>query len=106
MFGIMGNVLADDEAYAIVRRLVDAVPAGSYLALNDGTESPARTEAMRQQESRGGWPYRARTPEGIERFFDGLELLPPGVVSTPLWRPGECADGPSLPSHCGLARKP
>jgi len=105
LFGVMANVPDDDEAYAVVRRLVEALPSGSYLALNDGTESPARTEAVRRNEGIGSAPYRSRTPEEIARFFDGLELLPPGVVSTPLWRPGKKARGKILASHCGLARK-
>lgn len=108
MFGIMGNVMDDDEAYAIVRRLTDAVPSGSYLALNDGTNSEARAEAIRKNMALGGPPYRARTPEEIERFFTGLDLLPPGVVSTPCWRPesgpGEAPPTP-LASYGGVARK-
>jgi hypothetical protein len=41
------------------------------------------------------------------RFFDGLELLPPGVVSTPLWRPDPDAGTPAeLGVACGVARKP
>ncbi|WP_241835464.1 SAM-dependent methyltransferase [Pseudofrankia asymbiotica] len=105
LFGVMANVIDDDEAYAIVGKLVDALPSGSYLALNDGTESPERSEAVRRNERIGAAPYRSRTPEELVHFFDGLELLPPGVVSTPLWRPGKRARGKALASHCGLARK-
>jgi len=105
LFGVMANVIDDDQAYGIVRTLVEAIPAGSYLALNDGTESPARTEAVRRNEQIGSAPYRSRTPDELVPFFDGLELLPPGVVSTPLWRPGKRARGKALASYCGLARK-
>ncbi|MBL7499108.1 SAM-dependent methyltransferase [Frankia sp. CNm7] len=106
LFGVMANVIDDDEAYGIVRKLVEAVPSGSYLALNDGTASPARAEAIRANEHTGNTPYRARTPEEVARFFDGLELLKPGIVSTPLWRPGRRARGKALDSYCGLARIP
>jgi hypothetical protein len=106
LFGVMANVVDDDEAYAIVRALADAVPSGSYLALNDGTASPARAEALRRNEHSGGSPYRARTPDEIARFFDGLELMKPGVVSTPLWRPGRRVSGKVLDSYCGVARIP
>jgi S-adenosyl methyltransferase len=44
----------------------------------------------------------------IARFFDGLELLPPGVVSCSRWRPRRTSDG-MLPTEvdefCGVARK-
>jgi len=106
MFGVMANVMDDDEAYAIVAKLVEALPAGSYLALNDGTQSEARTEAVRRNEQHGAPPYRSRTPDEIARFFDGLELMKPGVVSTPLWRPGRRTRGKVLASHCGVARIP
>ncbi|MFG1955283.1 SAM-dependent methyltransferase [Micromonospora sp. NPDC048830] len=107
MLGIMGNVLDDDEAYAIVRRFVDAVPSGSYLALEDGT-NVIRPEAAHQAEqvrADAGDPYRLRSPEQIARFFDGLELLEPGIVPVSRWRCGpELA--PEVDALCGLARKP
>jgi hypothetical protein len=106
LFGVMANVIDDDEAYAVVKRLTGAMPSGSYLALNDGTASPERDEAIRRNEHTGNPPYRSRTPEDLVRFFDGLELLKPGVVSTPLWRPGRKARGKSLDSYCGFARIP
>jgi hypothetical protein len=110
MLGIMGNVLDDDEAYALMKRFVDAVPSGSYLALEDGTKV-FRPEAARQAErlrADAGDPYRLRSPEQISRFFDGLALLEPGVVSVSRWRP---EPGPSgvpaeIDALCGVGRKP
>ncbi|GAA2216591.1 SAM-dependent methyltransferase [Micromonospora olivasterospora] len=102
-----GNVLDDDEAYAIVRRFVDAVPSGSYLALEDGT-NVVRPDAAHQAErvrAEAGDPYRLRTPEQIARFFDRLELLEPGIVSVSRWR-SEPELPPELDALCGLARKP
>ncbi|MEU0518540.1 SAM-dependent methyltransferase [Streptosporangium sp. NPDC006007] len=110
LLGVMGNVADDDEAGSIVRRLVDALPPGSHLALNDGTDvvhGPSRREAMRIYAERGGSPYAVRTPERIARFFDGLELLEPGVVSVSRWRP-ECGSfgvPPEVDAFCGLGRK-
>jgi hypothetical protein len=87
MLGILGNIADYAEARSIVERLVDAVPAGSYLVLSDGAStSPGIIESQRIA-NQGGHPYNLRTPEEIAGFFDGLELVPPGVVSTPLWRP-------------------
>jgi hypothetical protein len=106
MLGILGNVLDTGEARAIVRRLVDAVPPGSYLVVNDGTDTVEAGVESAEVRGDAGDPYCLRSPEMIARFFDGLELLEPGVVSTPLWRP----DPGSVPSElgvaCGVARKP
>jgi S-adenosyl methyltransferase len=108
MLGILGNVADYDEARSIVNRLVDAVPSGSYLVVNDATTSKARDEAS-QVGADAGVTYVVRTPEQIAGFFEGLELLEPGVVSTPQWRPNLSA-GEDLPAeldvYCGMARKP
>jgi O-methyltransferase involved in polyketide biosynthesis len=111
MFGIMGNVVDDDEAAAIVRRLAGALAPGSFLALNDGTgqlDREGREEAIRVGVELGSTPYVARTPDQIAGFFDGLELVEPGVVSTSLWRPEATPFGTpqEVDSTCGLARKP
>ncbi len=105
MLGILGNVLDTDEAMSIVRRLMAAVPSGSYLVVNDGTdESRAGVEAAEIRADAGD-PYCLRSPALIARFFEGLDLLPPGVVSTPRWRP-ERSDPAELGVACGVARKP
>ncbi len=104
MFGIVGNVADNDEASAIVKRLLDRVRPGSYLALNDGTHGEDVDKAIEITQA-DGHPYNLRTPEQVASFFDGLELAEPGVVSTPLWRP---AAGPApQPLHIfgGVGRK-
>ncbi len=108
MLGILGNVADYEEARSIVKRLVDAVPSGSYLVIND---SPDTTEGVRHAERTlhsAGHPYHLRRPEQITAYFDGLELLEPEVVSTPLWRPDPSPSGPpaALDVLCGMARKP
>jgi hypothetical protein len=99
LFGILGHIKDTREATSTVKRLVAALPAGSFMAINDGTP------AYDGEVARGGREelYWVRTPEQIEAFFDGLELLEPGVVSTPLWRPSHGTPKP-LPVHCGLGR--
>jgi S-adenosyl methyltransferase len=111
MFGIMGNVVDDDEAAAIVRRLVGALVPGGFLALNDGTgqvDEQGRQEALRIAVEQGSSPYVARTPDQIAAFFEGLELIEPGVVSTSLWRAETSSSGTprEVDATCGLARKP
>jgi len=88
LLGIVNFVVDDDAAYAIVRRLVDAVPSGSYLAMSHPTtevNGEAVETSMRMWNESGAEPITARTPEQIGRFFDSLELLPPGVVTCAHW---------------------
>ncbi|MFI6514437.1 SAM-dependent methyltransferase [Spirillospora sp. NPDC050679] len=118
LLGIVGNVADEDDPRGVVRRLVEALPAGSHVAINDGTnvldvdewtpaEATARGEALRLCADAGTVPYHARTPEFIESLFEGLELVEPGVVSTPLWRPDPALVGEArvIDSFGGVARK-
>jgi hypothetical protein len=107
MLGILGHVVDTGEAHGIVRRLVGAVPAGSYLVVNDGTDTSAAGRQGAQIRTDAGVPYRLRSPEQISGFFDGLDLLEPGVVSTPRWRPdpGAGRSPDEVDVYCGVARK-
>ncbi|MER6206471.1 SAM-dependent methyltransferase [Streptomyces sp. NPDC001642] len=94
LMGILGHIEDYDEAREIVRRLVAALPAGSYLVQYDSTDtSKAYVDAIRQYNEGGSIPYILRTPEQIAGFFENLELLPPGVTSCSRWRPDESAWG-------------
>jgi hypothetical protein len=107
MLGILGNIPDYDEARSIVARLVAEVPSGSYLVINDGSSTSEAIAAGARVSSAGGHPYALRTPAEITAYFDGLELLEPGVVPTTRWRPRPADDpGPELDGHCGVARKP
>jgi hypothetical protein len=109
--GIMGHVADTDEARSIVRRLLEALPSGSYLSLNDGTSVVAPEEFQEAQDDynqSGALPYVLRTPDEIASFFDGLELVEPGVVSCPRWRPDPTKFGPAadVDAFGGVGRKP
>ncbi len=110
LMGILGLVADHDEALSIVSRLMAVLPPGSYLAVYDGTDTdPAYVEAIRRYNAgSGAVPYTPRSPEQIARYLDGLELLPPGVVSVSRWRPepGPWADPPEVACAGGVARKP
>ena len=109
LMGIMGLVADDDQALDIVRQLVAAIPPGSYLALYDGSNTdPAYVEAIgRYNKASGAVPYTPRSPAQISRFFDGLDLLEPGVVSVTSWRPDPNPWGEAAEVACygGVARK-
>ena len=105
MSGILGHVTDDDQATTMVREYVAALPSGSYFIALDGSHSVEHSEAERIWNEQANPPYLLRSPEQFARFFDGLELVEPGVVSAPLWRP--TGDNPSpLDVVCGVARKP
>jgi hypothetical protein len=106
MSGTMGNVADYAEARSIVDRLLAAVPSGSYLVLSDGTNTSARSVESGRVAKEGGHPYNLRRPEEIAGYFEGLEIVPPGVVSTSLWRPEPGTDPAALDVYCGVGRKP
>ena len=108
LMGIMGHVTDDDEARSIVRRLLEALPSGSYLVLYDGTDTDkAGVEAQERYNQSGAVPYVLRSPERIAGFFEGLELVEPGVVPCPRWRPDPVdSDAPEVHAVGGVGRKP
>jgi len=90
MLGVVIFVGDDEDPYGIVRRFMDAVPAGSYLVLSHTITSPAMPDvdaAVAFWNEHGTPKLTQRTPEQVTRFFDGLDLLEPGVVSCSRWRP-------------------
>ena len=112
LLGILGHIDDDDEARSIVRRLLGALPAGSYLTICDGTNDlfEAGVEAQRRYNESGAMPYRLRSAQQIADFFEGTELVEPGVVSCPLWRPDPVEVRRGLPAEmdqvAGMGRKP
>jgi len=109
LMGILGHIEDYDEARSIVTRLLDRLPSGSYLALNDGTSvgNESFERAQQSYDDTGAVPYRLRTPEQVAGFFTGLELVPPGFVSVSKWRP-EAGDWdlPEIDAHGAVGRKP
>lgn len=108
LMGILGLVEDYDEARSVVRRLLAALPAGSHLALNDGTTTDdAYVEALRRHNPRAAVPYTARSPEQVAGYFEGLELLEPGVVPCPRWRPESLQEqAPDVAAYGGVGLKP
>ena len=109
LLGILHHIGDDEQASAIVNRLVDGIPPGSYLTIAHSTNvvtGAAMDEAVRHWNQFGKPPMTLRTPEAIARFFDGLELVDPGVVSCPRWRPDPAErPSPETGEFCGVGRK-
>jgi O-methyltransferase involved in polyketide biosynthesis len=108
LMGIMGHVADDDEARSIIKRLLDAVPSGSYLVLSDGVNtSPEAVLSMEQYNKSGGLQYHLRSPESLASLFAGLQLVDPGVVQRTQWRPDPDSGTPAnVDSYGGVGRKP
>jgi len=104
-----------DDPPGLVARLLAALPSGSYLALSHltGDFDPMAWEGVTAVYRRSGVIMQVRPKAGVERFFAGLEMIEPGVVSLPHWRPDpDRADAHDQPSDAavsvygGVARKP
>ncbi|MFI6770018.1 SAM-dependent methyltransferase [Streptomyces sp. NPDC050355] len=101
------------DPYAIVSRLLRALPSGSFLALTYVTDgfAPAALEKV-PGSLRATVPHpNARSRNEVLRFFDGLELIAPGVEVAQRWRPDHTAPGTTAwgytgpPLYAGVARK-
>lgn len=111
LLGVVIFIGDDVEAYDIVRRLLEGLPSGSHLVLSHTITSPAMPDvdaAVSYWNQHGTPRITQRTPEAVARFFDGLDLLEPGVVSCSLWRPQPTdGDEPAeVAMFGGVGRKP
>lgn len=108
LIAILHHIGDTHEAQAIVRRLMDAVPPGSHLAIAHAVHSEAMDEGARQWNKVGKPPLVPRSPNEIADFFQGLELLEPGLVTTTRWRPGDTDLGATrdVDQYAGIGRKP
>ncbi len=101
----------EDDPYGIVARLVNAVCSGSYLAISHPAKDvqvagAAEAGARLGRLQVGGLTLRTRAE--VARFFEGLELVEPGLVQPQRWRPDPDERSPAgeVTIHCGVARKP
>jgi len=98
--GVLGHVTDPRRGPLDRGGLIAGLPAGSYLAINDSVNtSEALEEALRVYEASGAVPYPTRSLEEFTGYFDGLELVEPGVVLVADWRPdSRCRPGPGDPA--------
>ncbi|MEO3829613.1 SAM-dependent methyltransferase [Actinomadura sp. B10D3] len=109
LMGVLEFIPDDERAYGIVRTLLDAATSGSYFAMYDGTNVIHREASDRIVEvwnASGNTELVLRTPEQIARFFDGLDMLEPGVVPVTHWRPDTVPDQEPVDAYGGVGRKP
>jgi hypothetical protein len=109
LMAILQHIDNDEDPYGIVAGLVGALPEGSYLALSHPASDIA-AEAMAEMGRRLNRlmaekvTFRGR--DEVAPFFAGLELVEPGLVPVPKWRPGSDAEA-ATPSALwgGVGRK-
>jgi hypothetical protein len=109
LVAVLHFIRDQEEPARIVQALRDAMPPGSYLVISHGTQdfNPARATAAVRGYDQAAAPFALRSREDIERFFDGLDMVEPGVVQLPFWRQeGDIEGDPSkIWLYAGVGRK-
>jgi O-methyltransferase involved in polyketide biosynthesis len=115
LLAVLHVIPSTDEPWEIVARIMTALPSGSYLAIShpaSDIHADQVAEMTRRFNRRLGNVVSAgRTREEVARFFAGLDLVPPGIVPTPQWRPaalqaGAVGDQGDDPAYAAVGRKP
>jgi hypothetical protein len=110
LMAVLQFVPDSDHPHAIVRHLMDVVPPGSYLVISHPA-SDIQATAMAGMANRlnqlMAQRVKPRSQEEVTSFFDGLELVEPGVIRCPEWRPASPEDAVGKSTMWGgVARKP
>ncbi|TQF06431.1 SAM-dependent methyltransferase [Kitasatospora acidiphila] len=109
LIAVLHFIDEEQDPYGIVKTLLDALAPGSFLIMSHGTGDfgdPAQTEAGKEVYRRAAAQATPRPRAQIERFLEGLELVEPGLVVIPQWRP-ESAGAADVwaPGYAVVARK-
>jgi len=108
LIAVMHLVVDDDDPYGILAELKAALVPGSYLVVSQvaaDIETEQVAEARRRYNSLARETQRHRTHGEVSRFFDGLELIEPGVVPVQQWRPASDLEARAKSTMwCGVAR--
>ncbi len=113
LVAVLHFVAGQEDPWQLVATFRDGLAPGSYLVISHGTDE-GKPKIMRAAEklynANVSTPAYARSRAEILRLFDGFELVDPGVVYIPEWRPDAPGDVPADPSQfegmAGVARKP
>jgi hypothetical protein len=109
LIAVMHLIVDADDPYGLVGRLKAAMAPGSYLALSQvasDIETEQVAEARRRYNSLARETQRHRTQAEVTSFFDGLHLVPPGVVPVQRWRPdSDLVAGTKSTMWGGVARR-
>ncbi len=110
LIGVLHLIQDSEDPWGLVAWLMAQLPAGSYLAISHPAIdiAPGQAEAQRRYNERVSTPQTLRDRDQVARFFEGLELVEPGLVYVHAWRPGEFDTAPEDATSAwgGVARKP
>jgi len=112
LLGVLNFLPDDRDPNRLLAQYRDALAPGSYIAMSNVTADirPDEIHAALELMKKGGNQFYPRTREQFTSFFDGLELVKPGVVTFPRWRPDsqtDLTDGPERDQvFAGVGRKP
>jgi hypothetical protein len=110
LIGVLHLIQDFEDPWGLVAWLMAQLPAGSYLAISHPAIDigPGQAEAQRRYNERVSTPQTLRSHDQVARFFEGLELVEPGLVYVHAWRPGEFDTAPEDATSAwgGVARKP
>ncbi|WP_393915952.1 SAM-dependent methyltransferase [Halostreptopolyspora alba] len=110
LVGMLHHLHDDENPKGIVESYMNACPPGSYLFLTHFCRSSPDAAQLEDTFLEFLKTGRFRTQEEIEHYFEGLDLVDPGVVYLPEWRPDEEPERPLTVSQRlmvgGIARKP
>ena len=112
LIGIMHFILDEDRPYEIVKTLLDAVPSGSYLAMSHMAsdlypEAMAEFTRVLNEQTKPSERGTIRSHAEVARFFDGLDVVEPGVVQISEWRPRSESEAGATATWWGaVGRKP
>jgi hypothetical protein len=100
-----------DDPYGVVAKLMEPMAPGSYLVVAHGTNELDRrdlSEATAQYNANSAAVITPRRRDEVARFFDGLELVEPGITPVGVWRPGPMDEIPArgLSTWVAVGRKP
>jgi S-adenosyl methyltransferase len=108
MLGVLQLIPDDQQPYRIVATLMDALPPGSYLTICHpaGDMNPGVKRAAALLDSLSAEKRAMRSRDEVLRFFDGLELVEPGLVPVAKWRPeSQMAAAAPASRWAGVGRK-
>lgn len=111
MAAILHAIGDKDDPYGITAGLRDVLAAGSYVAISHATADsrPEEARAAERVTKQTNTPGTLRTRDEVLRFFTGLDLVEPGLVWTPQWRPDRPEDVGEHPerlvTYAGVGRK-
>ncbi|CAO5192683.1 hypothetical protein FAIPA1_980001 [Frankia sp. AiPs1] len=111
LIAIVHFIIDDAVVRDLIEQIMRPLPAGSVLALSTCTADSAPEEVRRgvAAYNASGIPLVSRDKARVERLFEGLELIDPGVVLVNHWHPDEVAaatEDAHVHMYGGIARKP